>query len=205
VGESGYSPAQERFLETKRGSRLYDVPGAGLIRPGLGGASTEVVPEDTIGGGIREREYLEREGADTAAGDVKDVRELPAQIEADADYLSQVEKFMGMLESGELKTGPGRGKVPALTTNEQIFEAFSNENIIDSISEATFGALSEGELGFLTRTNISRNLTPEANLDILQRKYDIIKRAQLRAMRRINAAGGEGTADITSLLEKYGQ
>jgi hypothetical protein len=116
---------------------------------------------------------------------VREERTLPEQIAKDQAFIDRAQKFVAMLENGELETGPLVGRFPAMSTNAQLFDAFSGENIIESISSATFGALSEGERQFIKSTNPNRTMTEEANLDIINRKIQVIKEAQDRARKKL--------------------
>ena len=78
------------------------------------------------------------------------------------------------MENDEFDTGPIVGRFPALTTEGQEFAVFSGEGIIDKISSATFGQLSEGEREFLQSTVPSRDKTEEANKRIIERRIQIL-------------------------------
>lgn len=142
---------------------------------------------------LAERAGATAEASAQAQADVRARSELPEKIAQDQSFIDNAERFVGLLESGELETGPFAGRFPALTTNAQLFDAFSGENIIESISSATFGQLSEGERQFIATTNPNRRLTEEANIDIIKRKIRMIRGAQGRARRRLE--GGETSQD----------
>lgn len=146
--------------------------------------SEPITPEEAVSGAVTAKTATTQAEEQTKV-DVRNQNTLPEEIAQDQEFIDRAQKFVDMLKNNELETGPIAGRLPALSTNAQLFEAFSGENIIQSISSATFGALSEGERQFIKSTNPNRTLTEEANIDIIQRKIDMIKRAQNRAREKL--------------------
>ena len=187
----------ESWKQQNVGGRVVDVNGAkwwvsnvpGVEAKPLSTTESEAAAAATIKG-------AEQTASSEAQLSVKDRVELPAQIAKDQEYLDKGEKFLKILENNELNTGPIQGLFPAMTTNAQLFEAFTGENVIQSISQATFGALSEGERAFLRDTNPSRNLTEEANIDIIKTKMKYIKAGQQRLKDRL---AGDNVIDFSEL------
>lgn len=192
------SPAEKkRFLAVKRAQQLENVPGAGLgsFNPLTGGLDP-VVTEDQIVSGIGSRSGAAETGKQDAitASITEQSRlraeadrvnkasaELPGLEDKTNRVISEGKEIIEQLESGELKTGFFRGQLPAIKTNEQLFDVFSGEQVLEKISSATFGALSEGEREFLRTTVSSRTKTPEANIEIIKRKIEILQNAERRA------------------------
>lgn len=172
--------------------QVIDMPGIGqVIYDPVQQTLTEVNPEEVIRTAGAERRGAEQRATSEAQADVTAEIELPGQIAKDQEFIEKGERFINMLESGELNTGPIVGQAPPLSTNAQLFQAFSGENVIQSISSATFGQLSEGERKFIETTNPSRKNTEAANIDIIKTKIEYIKRAQERARQRLDKASGE--------------
>ena len=203
---------KKRYLAVKRAQTVRDVPGAGLgtINPLTGGLDS-VVPEETIQEGLGGRagaaEAAEQAAITGAIPDQARARsEVKRVLEAEADLpevsdktarvVEQGQEIIRQLESGELDTGFFRGQLPALTTNEQLFEVFSGDQVLEKISQATFGALSEGEREFLRTTVSSRTKTPEANIKIIKDKIALLQEAERRVR---NRAGQENVIDFSEL------
>lgn len=110
---------------------------------------------------------------------------VPEDIATDEPLIEQGEGFIRALESGGLSTGPIRGQAPAFTTQEQLFEAYSGQQLLDQISSVTLGALSKGEMDFLKTTVTDRTNTEEANIEIIKQKNDIMLRAAKRGRKKV--------------------
>lgn len=183
---------QGKFVFNPVEQSLTPVANEGTIQSGLAGragsqeaarqgAITEAIPEQVtarIGATDRAQSAIEVSGASNKT----------------QRFIKEGEEFIDKLESGDLKTGPFIGMTPALTTNAQLFEAWSGEQVLDRISEATFGALSEGEREFLASTVTGRGKTEEANIELIRRKIEILQDAENRVRGR--------AGDTSSVSEK---
>jgi len=179
-------------------AQVIDVPGKGqFIFDPIQRSMTEVATESVVQEGLGGRKGAEADA--TRAASARD--ELPAQIAKDEEQILEAQKFLGMLERGEVSTGPIVGNLPPLTTNSQLFEAFSGKNIIASISEATFGSLSEGEREFIRTVNPNRKNTEEANMDIIRRKVEILERAVTRQKQKLSGVSNQNVIDFNDLPE----
>ncbi len=201
------SPAQRRFLAVKRASQLGDVEGLGrVVFDPITGAPTRTVDESTIVGGIQGRsEAAEagKQGAVTAAipeqvaartqatEDAKNRIEVPDQIAESEPMIVEGERIIAALKSGDLSVGPLRGQLPAFTTEEQLFEAYSGQQLLDKISSVTLGALSKAEQDFLATTVTSRTNTKDANIAIIEKKNKLIRDANARGLKKIGQ-GNDG-------------
>ena len=176
--------------------QIVDLEGRGRFEyDPIQGTFTELTNEELIGRGLESRAEAKETGKQSAitaavgpqaevTAKAKAVTSLPAAIASTERFSSEGRKFIDKLKSGELETGFFRGQLPAISTDAQLFDVFSGEQILERISEATFGALSEGERAFLKETVSARTKTPEANIAIIERKIDILERAEARARER---------------------
>ncbi|MEM8714166.1 MAG: hypothetical protein AAGE92_00070 [Cyanobacteria bacterium P01_G01_bin.4] len=191
---------KQAYLRVKRASQVKQIPGLGAVDLNTPGGDPRTLIDQ---GGIVDARANEA-GAIEAARQGAITSAIPGQVQARADaqrvvegarelegaeaktqqFIDDAEGFIEQLESGELRTGPLRGQLPAFSTEAQLFDAWSGEQVLDRISEATFGALSEGEREFLRRTVTNRTNTPEANIRLIERKIEILRKAEARARRR---------------------
>lgn len=192
--------SQKEFLSVKRANRFENLPGigAGPVDQ-ITGQITPTVPETTIRQGSADRASAEETAKLDARTKNKVRNELPAQIAKDEAFINKAEEFIGALEDGTLDTGPFIGRFPAVTTKAQLFEAFSGENTLALISEATFGALSEGEREFLVGTTIGRGKTEEANIKIMNDKIRMLRDAQRRNEQRLSESIDSNVIDFNDL------
>ena len=157
--------AQRRYLSVKRAQQIEDIPGLGTVSI-LPDGPKVLTDESTITGGLEGRaEASERGKQDAITAAIPGRAEVTARTEAEqnlpqqsdevARFSREGEEFIRKLESGELDTGFFIGQFPAVTTDAQLFEVFSGDQVLEKISSATFGALSEGEREFLRSTDRS--------------------------------------------------
>jgi hypothetical protein len=183
--------------------QIIDMPGIGQVRfDPVQGTLTQVNPEDVIRTAGADREGAKERSRQDAEIDAiikraetnelaKNLLTVPEKVASTQAFLDEGRAHIERLKSGELSTGPIRGQLPAFTTNEQLFEAYSGAQILDQISSVTLGALSEGEMEFLKTTVSGRTRTEEANIDIIQRKIDTIEAANQRALAKLERSDDE--------------
>lgn len=176
--------------------QIVDLEGRGKFEyDPIQGTFTELTNEELIARGLESRSEAKETGKQSAITEAigpqaeakasaEAVNTLPEAISETNRFSSEGRKFIDKLKSGEFKTGFFRGQLPAISTDAQLFDVFSGEQILERISEATFGALSEGEREFLKGTVSARTKTPQANIDIIERKIDILEKAEQRARQR---------------------
>lgn len=195
------SEAQKRYLAVRRAQQIEDIPGVGLSRVLPGGVET-ITPEPTIQAGLGDRAEASEAGTQRAAiaaiperARAQDLAEtaqqLPKQTDEVERFSREGEAFIRQLESGELDTGFFIGQFPAISTEAQLFEVFSGDQVLEKISSATFGALSEGEREFLRTTVTSRDKTPAANIAIIRRKIDILSKAEARSREKLGLSNDD--------------
>jgi len=174
---------REEFLRLKRRMSLIDVPGIGYVNPESGQLWSS---EEEIAKALAARKAEEKQ----QLGDVDRLRELPAEMDRDQQFVDNAKGFIQALKDGTLDTGFILGKFPAISTQGQLFEAFSGEKIIDQISQATFGALSKGEMDFLAKTAFGRGLDEKANIELLEETVSMIEGAMRRGAAELQRIRG---------------
>ncbi len=181
IGQVIYDPTTSTLTQANPEDviRIAEGDRAGVIEAAKQNAVTEAIP------GQVEARISSTELA-------KQRISVPEDIAEDEPLIEQGEEFIRQLESGQLETGFFRGQVPAFKTEEQLFEAYSGQQLLKQISSVTLGALSKGEMDFLQTTVTNRTNTPEANIDIIRRKNDIL----LNAAKRGRAKIGDTSDDI---------
>lgn len=171
------SPEQQKqYLNVRRRPGFENIAGhgAGPIDP-LSGQVEVSVSESTIQDGLRDRASAQNEGTNART----DRRALPANI---AKYDQQIERAKGFIkafENGMLDSGPIiDGKIAAFTPVGQDFAAFAGENVLNLISSATFGQLSEGEREFLRRISFSLEKDEDINVQDLERFIEVLEKSR---------------------------
>lgn len=193
--------------------QIIDMPGVGqVIYDPTTNILTQANPEDVIRIAEAERAGSKEQAvqdvitdaipkqvsARIAATDAAKSRiEIPENIAAAEPLIAQGEGFIQQLESGQLSTGPLRGQFPAFTTEEQLFEAYSGAQLLEQISSVTLGALSKGEMDFLKTTVTNRTNTPEANIQIIKQKNDILLAAAKRGREKLGISEFKPIGEMT--------
>jgi hypothetical protein len=181
--------ARKRFIESNRNipiETINQVPTR--VLPGgeqqpLSSLGQEASAAATVAGA--------QQGAKTAAErDVKTSYEAPQTIQNLDNKIDRDKQVLAELKLGKYQTGPILGRTPAMTTNQQLFDVFSGEGVLNAISQATFGALSEGERQFLRTTVPSRDKTEEANMAIIERRIQILEKAKKIEQDRLSKSTG---------------
>ncbi|MEM6817204.1 MAG: hypothetical protein AAF578_00300 [Pseudomonadota bacterium] len=205
------TPAQkEQYLRVKRAQTIINTPGGGLQTPdATTGDLRTLTPEEQIVSGMQGRAAAQeagRQGAVTQAipdqvaarGEAerreKAIDELGPAIQRNDAFRTQAQTFIEVLQNGELETGFWRGKLPAYTTEEQLFEAFSGQQVLDQLSSVTLGAISRDELDLLKSTVSNRENTREANIRLLQQKLQILEDVERRLRERAGMPTQESSA-----------
>lgn len=176
--------ADIQLREREDGSLIAVDTGRGIGRGGP--RSEEVVPPDTEApqraGNVAEAEARARER-------VKVETEAQSDIASLDESIRKTQEVLNRFRRGDFSTGPVRGRLPAVTTADQELESFIGEDVLQRISSATFGALSEGERGFLRSSGMNRENTEAANIGILERRLTSLENAKRAAQRRLSGAG----------------
>ena len=105
--------------------------------------------------------------------------------------LGNIDQVLADLRSGDLKTGFFQGRASGLSTEGQRMTTLSGKNVIDLISSATFGQLSEGERRFLESTTFNLLNTEERNIEQIEEFRRITEKALELERRRLQRLGGE--------------
>lgn len=214
------TPRQQEFLNVKRAQQLQNIGQVPtVVQPGAGGRP-QVTPLSTLeeeATGAAEISGAEA-GAETTSREIAQQRlALPKHI-ADLDAAIQKQRnLLSRIESGEFSDkgafgddfGPVRGRVIPFTAAGQEFDALAGDFIIEKISSATFGQLSEGERKFLASTVPSRSNRDEANANIVRERLNILERERQRTEKRLESFGelsgepsGPEQAEDTGELER---
>jgi hypothetical protein len=168
-----------------------DVPGQGVVVPSRTTGELNVIsPEAEVAQAQAVRAGQTRGATDTAAANVDIQQSAPQEIASLEESITRNRNMLADLEAGKHQTGFFAGKMPAITENQQLFDVFTGEDVLQKISSATFGALSEGEREFLRQTVPSRDLSESANMSIIKRRLEILDRAMAMEKRRLENATG---------------
>jgi hypothetical protein len=129
-------------------------------------------------------------------------REAPGTISGIDDQIAAAEQQLNALRSGSVQTGMLQGRVPAtlMGPEDELFQVFSGREVVNAISSATFGALSEGEREFLQTTVPNRRLSEAANMRIIEERLRILRKAKDIEAGRLEGAGGQAPAQNTDPL-----
>jgi hypothetical protein len=141
----------------------------------------------------------EERATSRAAARVKVESEVPGDIATLDEQIRKATDVLNRFKRGDFQTGPVAGFGPALTTAGQDLESYIGEDVLQRLSQATFGALSEGERDFLRRSGMNRQNTEAANISILERRLTSLENAKRIAQQRLERAQrGEVSAEPTS-------
>jgi hypothetical protein len=131
-----------------------------------------------------------------AAARVKVESEVPSDIATLDEQIRKTTDVLNRFKRGDFQTGPIAGFGPAVTTAGQDLESYIGEDVLQRLSQATFGALSEGERDFLRRSGMNRQNTEAANISILERRLTSLENAKRIAQQRLERAQrGEVSAE----------
>ena len=161
----------------KAGTRtqVVDVPGQGqMVFDPVEKTLIPVSSEQQVQDSMRQRKTAETEGAN----DPKARQEKPKNILALDQKIERADMFIKQLESGQLDSGILEGKISRFTPEGQDFQSFVGENIVNLISSATFGQLSEGERLFLSTISFSLDKDEPVNIADLKRFKQILQKAK---------------------------
>lgn len=140
--------------------------------PSSGAIETEVIsPEEAISG----KAAAVRAG-EQAKTDPELRRELPISITLARQNLQRQQGAIKALQEGRLNTGIFQGVGAGLSPEGQRFRQLSGLEVLESVSKATFGALSEGERQFLAGTVINLFDDEQVNIENLQRMTEITEK-----------------------------
>jgi hypothetical protein len=135
-----------------------------------------------------------------AAARVKVESEVPGDIATLDEQIRKATDVLNRFKRGDFQTGPIAGFGPAVTTAGQDLESYIGEDVLQRLSQATFGALSEGERDFLRRSGMNRQNTEAANISILERRLTSLENAKRIAQQRLERAQrGEVSAEPSTV------
>ena len=146
-----------------------------LIDPtrGAGEEGVEVISSEEAISGAAARTAATEE----AKGDPDRARSLPISIARGEQELERQQQAIDALEAGTLDTGPIAQVFSRFTSAGQRFGQLTGQAVIDAISSATFGQLSEGEREFLRTTTIDLGAQEDVNIETLRRMQEITRKA----------------------------
>lgn len=198
-----YTPASfSKFLQSnnpadlKRQYAPQPVPGAwiGQIGGGLG------VMQRTADGGVlppnmlttpgqesdaaAERAAAERRSTELATEQAKREAAFETDMSVIEDEIERTVRLIGEFKGGVYQTGPLAGKLPAFRTAAQNLKREQGKDVVRNIGSATFGALSEGERGFLKDLGVSEDASEESNIAYLEEREKVLRRAKNRLRAR---------------------
>ena len=172
------------------GIRVYDTRTPGGPNDGI-----LLTPEEA-----RALEASRKRDVTEAGGDPARARELPGSVLAMQQNVDRARGFIDDLRAGRLKTGQiYQGKLSGFTPKGEDFNAFASQRVIDLISSATFGQLSEGEREFLSRVEFSLLKDEEINIQDLERYAQILDKAIEIETKDINRLEGVPSGDGWSI------
>jgi hypothetical protein len=100
------------------------------------------------------------------------------------DEILRTQRLLTEFRSGKYQTGPLSGRLPNVRTSAQDLSREQGRDTIKAISSATFGALSEGERGFLKELGVSETANEESNINMLDQRLQSLQRAKRRLTTR---------------------
>lgn len=167
------------------------VPGFGNRQSG-GFTPTSTLPEETDAAGrLKEAEARAAELAKAQAGRDANFQEDLNVID---DEILRTQRLLSEFKSGKYQTGPLSGRLPNMRTAAQDLEREQGKDTIKAISSATFGALSEGERGFLKELGVSQTANEESNINMLERRLEELQRTKRRLTTRARLGVGPNEA-----------
>jgi hypothetical protein len=183
------------FLEVLRTVPIENIRGV-PTRVGPGGAldPLSTLPDESSAAATKAAD--EQRATDRAAARVKVESEVPGDIATLDEQIRKATDVLNRFKRGDFQTGPIAGFGPAVTTAGQDLESYIGEDVLQRLSQATFGALSEGERDFLRRSGMNRQNTEAANISILERRLTSLENAKRIAQQRLERAQrGEVSAE----------
>lgn len=176
---------QRQYLAVKRAQQVISQPGIGTGVLQADQSVAPVVTEAQTQQAIAERRRAESQARAEGTQAVQDRSRLPDQIARDEATIADIDMVIDAIESGQLQTGPIAGQFPALSDAAQKFDMITGKQIVNLISSATFGQLSEGERKFIAGIAASRKKNESVNLDELRQLRKLLKGASERARKKI--------------------
>jgi hypothetical protein len=167
------------------------VPGFGNRQSG-GFTPTSSLPEETDAAArLKEAEARAAELAKAQAGRDATFQEDLNVID---DEILRTQRLLSEFKAGKYQTGPLAGRLPNVRTAAQDLSREQGKDTIKAISSATFGALSEGERGFLKELGVSETANEESNINMLERRLEELQRTKRRLNTRERLGVGPTTA-----------
>lgn len=114
------------------------------------------------------------------------------------DEILRTQRLLTEFKSGKYQTGPLAGKLPNFRTSAQDLQREQGKDVIKSISSATFGALSEGERGFLRQLGISEDANEESNINMLEQRLSQLQRTKDRLKTRSRLGVGPNAPEAAA-------
>ena len=204
-------------IEAAGDGQIIDMPGLGQVRfDKVRNTLTQVNPEDVIQTGKEGRAQATEAGKQSAITSAipgqeqarKDPgrkRALPTSLLRAQETIDEVDKVIAEIESGELSTGPIQGAFSQYKPGGELLRKLGNTKVLDLISQATFGALSEGERSFLDKIAFGLGKTEEFNVDELKKFKRILQKAmeiEQRDASRLDV-GGDAISEAEAIADKY--
>jgi hypothetical protein len=183
------------FLEVLRTVPIENIRGV-PTRVGPGGAldPLSTLPDESNAAATKAAD--EQRATDRAAARVKVESEVPGDIATLDEQIRKATDVLNRFKRGDCQTGPIAGFGPAVTTAGQDLESYIGEDVLQRLSQATFGALSEGERDFLRRSGMNRSNTEAANISILERRLTSLENVKRIAQQRLERAQRGEAADV---------
>lgn len=174
--------------------------GVGLLNRGTGGITpvTGGAEESAAAAARTAAEAAARENAQEQAKRDATFGNDMGVIE---DEIARTQRLLTEFKSGKYQTGPIAGRLPNIRTSAQDLAREQGKDVIKAVSSATFGALSEGERGFLKELGVSETATEESNINMLGKRLEELTRAKRRLETRKRLTGETGGAPTN--VRKY--
>ncbi len=180
---------QKQYLEVKRAAptpfQQTDQGGAtGAFDQRTGGFTAQVAPEQNQAAAAA---LKSAEAAGGVAGKVDAERAATFQQDIGVidDEILRTQRLLTEFQQGKYQTGPILGPAATkFTTAGQDLSREQGKDVLKNISQATFGALSEGERQFLKGIGIDPIKNEESNIAYLNEKFTVLQKAKQRLLSR---------------------
>lgn len=207
------TPEQQRqYLEVKRAQATPFVPaqqgGADVSFDRRTGTSVVAATPEQNQAAAAALKAAEAGGSAAGKIDTERASTFQQDVNLIDDEILRTQRLLTEFQNGKYQTGPIAGRLPNITDSAQNLEREQTRDVLKNISQATFGALSEGERGFLKGLGIDPTKNEGSNIAYLEEKLASLKNAKQRLVSRppvsqTTQRGGQTTSDVGSLVEKY--
>lgn len=159
-----------------------------VVTPSRTGGPVLVNPLSTLSNTSEAAAELERAKAEAAAiGKAEAERASTFQKDLNIidDEILRTQRILTEFQNGKYQTGPFLGGLSTkYTTAGQDLAREAGKDVLKGISEATFGALSEGEREFIKTLGINPNSSEESNINLLTQRLQELQRTKQRLIQR---------------------